>query len=59
MSTLFFRRGIEWVSLHSFLSYAYHNPGASGLVKNEVILTDILTGNIEFQILYAKSDAEF
>ena len=39
-----FFRGIEWVSLHSFLSYACHNPGASGLVKNEVILTDILTG---------------
>ncbi len=38
-------RGIEWVSLHSFLSYAFHNPGASGLVKNEVILTDILTGS--------------
>ncbi|KAK2143923.1 hypothetical protein LSH36_799g00015 [Paralvinella palmiformis] len=37
-------RGIEWVSLHSFLSYAYPTPGQSGVVKNELLLTDIQTG---------------
>jgi len=37
-------RGIEWVSLHGFLSYSYSSVGSSGLVKNELILTDIQTG---------------
>ncbi|XP_074640587.1 WD repeat-containing protein 11-like isoform X2 [Tubulanus polymorphus] len=37
-------RGIEWVSLHSFLSYAYPTPGTSGQVKNELILTNMQTG---------------
>ncbi|XP_077868471.1 WD repeat-containing protein 11 [Saccoglossus kowalevskii] len=37
-------RGIEWVNLNSFLSYSFANPGNSGLVRNELILTDMLTG---------------
>ncbi|XP_077991912.1 WD repeat-containing protein 11-like isoform X2 [Glandiceps talaboti] len=37
-------RGIEWVSLNSFLSYAYPNPTNSGTVRNELILTDMQTG---------------
>ncbi|XP_070541595.1 WD repeat-containing protein 11-like isoform X2 [Ptychodera flava] len=38
-------RGIEWVSLNSFLSYGYTNPNSSGLVRNELILTDMETGS--------------
>ncbi|XP_014675037.1 PREDICTED: WD repeat-containing protein 11-like [Priapulus caudatus] len=38
-------RGIEWVSLTGFLSYAYPTPGGnSGLIKNELLLVDINTG---------------
>ncbi|ESP00415.1 hypothetical protein LOTGIDRAFT_140712, partial [Lottia gigantea] len=37
-------RGLEWTSLKTFLSYSHHNPGVSGLVKNEIFLLDILSG---------------
>ncbi|XP_022080580.1 WD repeat-containing protein 11-like isoform X4 [Acanthaster planci] len=37
-------RGIEWVSLTSFLSYSYPNPPSNGLVRNELLLLDLLTG---------------
>ncbi|CAH1783668.1 unnamed protein product [Owenia fusiformis] len=37
-------RGIEWVSLHGFLTYAFPNPGSSGTTKNELIMLDTLTG---------------
>jgi hypothetical protein len=37
-------RGIEWVSLHSFMTFAHPQPGPSGLVRNELMLTDIQTG---------------
>ncbi|XP_038045535.1 WD repeat-containing protein 11-like isoform X5 [Patiria miniata] len=37
-------RGIEWVGLSSFLSYSYHNPPSNGLVRNELLLLDLLTG---------------
>ncbi|XP_064630114.1 WD repeat-containing protein 11-like isoform X2 [Lineus longissimus] len=39
-------RGIEWVSLSSFLSFAYPNAGSSGLVKNELVQVDMHTGKI-------------
>ncbi|XP_071090050.1 WD repeat-containing protein 11-like isoform X1 [Haliotis cracherodii] len=39
-------RGIEWCGLKTFLSYAYPNPGPSGLVKNEVFYVDILSGKV-------------
>ena len=39
-------RGIEWATLKSFLSYSYPKPGMSGLVKNEILLLDIVSGNI-------------
>ncbi|XP_013774548.1 WD repeat-containing protein 11-like [Limulus polyphemus] len=38
-------RGIEWVSLTAFLSYAYPNMMAScGKVRNELVLTDVQSG---------------
>ncbi|XP_033632855.1 WD repeat-containing protein 11-like isoform X3 [Asterias rubens] len=37
-------RGIEWVSLTSFLSYSYHNPPSNGLVRNELLLLDLVNG---------------
>ncbi|XP_052771962.1 WD repeat-containing protein 11-like [Mya arenaria] len=37
-------RGIEWASLKSFMSFSYPKPGASGLVKNEIFLVDIISG---------------
>lgn len=39
-------RGIEWTNLTSFLTYAYTTPTASSnTVRNELLLTDTLTGN--------------
>ena len=39
-------RGIEWTNLTSFLSFAYLNVSTSqGQVRNELFLTDTLTGN--------------
>ncbi|PSN34557.1 WD repeat-containing protein 11 [Blattella germanica] len=39
-------RGIEWTNLTSFLSYAYPNVSSSqGQVRNELFLTDTMTGN--------------
>ncbi|XP_067012842.2 WD repeat-containing protein 11 [Anabrus simplex] len=39
-------RGIEWTNLTSFLSFAYPNISSStGLVRNEFLLTDTLTGH--------------
>lgn len=38
-------RGIEWAGLQSFMSYAYPEPNANGLVKNEILLVDIISGN--------------
>lgn len=38
-------RGIEWAGLKTFLSYAYPNcSGTSTNVRNEICLTDVLTG---------------
>lgn len=37
-------RGIEWASLKHFLSYAFPNPGASGLVRNELLYVDTVSG---------------
>ncbi|XP_069609757.1 WD repeat-containing protein 11 isoform X3 [Ranitomeya imitator] len=37
-------RGIEWISLTSFLSFATSTPNNSGLVRNELQLVDLLTG---------------
>ena len=42
----FFFRGIEWAGLQSFMSYAYPDPNANGLVKNEILLVDIISGKI-------------
>ncbi|CAJ0967654.1 unnamed protein product, partial [Ranitomeya imitator] len=38
-------RGIEWISLTSFLSFATSTPNNSGLVRNELQLVDLLTGS--------------
>ncbi|KAK2170890.1 hypothetical protein NP493_1127g02083 [Ridgeia piscesae] len=37
-------KGIEWVSLHSFISHAFIPTGNSTLGKNDICLTDIRTG---------------
>ncbi|XP_060943690.1 WD repeat-containing protein 11 [Limanda limanda] len=37
-------RGIEWVSLTSFLSFATSSPNNMGLVRNELQHVDLLTG---------------
>ncbi|XP_054721445.1 WD repeat-containing protein 11-like [Uloborus diversus] len=38
-------RGIEWIGLTSFLSYAHPNTGSSlGQVRNELLLTDLQSG---------------
>lgn len=37
-------RGIEWVNLNSFLSFSFPNPGTNNLVKNEVMLVDVVSG---------------
>jgi len=42
---LFFR-GIEWAGLKSFVSYAFPTT-TSALVRNELCLTDVLTGETE------------
>ncbi|EEC18794.1 hypothetical protein IscW_ISCW014326 [Ixodes scapularis] len=40
-------RGIEWVSLTSFLSFAYANlTGVGGKVKNEIVLTSTGSGRV-------------
>lgn len=39
-------RGIEWTNLTTFLSFAYPNVSSTqGQVRNELFLTDTLTGN--------------
>ena len=38
-------RGIEWCSLHSFLSYACSSPNSSGLVRNDLALTNLQSGS--------------
>ena len=43
---MFLYRGIEWTNLTSFLSFAYPNVSSTqGQVRNELFLTDTLTGN--------------
>lgn len=37
-------RGIEWCSLHTFISYASSTANTYGLVKNDIALTDIQSG---------------
>ncbi|XP_025096054.1 WD repeat-containing protein 11-like [Pomacea canaliculata] len=37
-------RGIEWTSLKHFISHAFPNPGPSGLVRNEVLFVDTISG---------------
>ncbi|XP_065339644.1 WD repeat-containing protein 11-like [Cloeon dipterum] len=37
-------RGIEWTGLKSFLSFAFSTPGSSGMVRNELLLSDVATG---------------
>ncbi|KAK7498382.1 hypothetical protein BaRGS_00010336, partial [Batillaria attramentaria] len=37
-------RGIEWASLKHFLSYAFPNPGPTGLVRNELLYVDTVSG---------------
>lgn len=37
-------RGIEWTGLKTFLSYAFPNSNSSTHVRNEICLTDVLTG---------------
>lgn len=44
ISFLFFHRGIEWVSLTSFLSFATSAPNNMGLVRNELQHVDLPTG---------------
>ncbi|KAL4232352.1 WD repeat-containing protein 11 [Mactra antiquata] len=39
-------RGIEWASLKSFMSYSYPKPTGSNLVKNEMLLVDIISGKV-------------
>ncbi|XP_064605109.1 WD repeat-containing protein 11-like [Liolophura sinensis] len=39
-------RGIEWVNLNSFLSFSFPNPGTNNLVKNEVMLVDVVSGKM-------------
>lgn len=41
-------RGIEWVSLTSFLTFAYANlVSVGGRVKNEILFTDVTSGRIK------------
>ncbi|KAK7110591.1 WD repeat-containing protein 11-like [Littorina saxatilis] len=37
-------RGIEWASLKHFVSYAFPSPGPSGLVRNELLHVDTVSG---------------
>ena len=39
-------RGIEWLSHHSFVTWAHTSPSASGQVRNEISVTDIQTGKV-------------
>ncbi|ESO13031.1 hypothetical protein HELRODRAFT_63831 [Helobdella robusta] len=52
-------KGIEWIGLKSFLSYAYQNPmtGNSGMVRNELMFTDLDTGR-SFQIRGGTNEEE-
>ena len=43
-------RGIEWSSLVTFMSFASTSPNSNGLVKNEIVLTDIQTGRQLFDV---------
>ena len=39
-------RGVEWTSLNTILSYGHQNlTNSQGLVRNELIHTDIQTGH--------------
>lgn len=38
------RRGIEWISLSGFISFATSTPNNLGLVRNELQLVDLPTG---------------
>ncbi|XP_064464638.1 WD repeat-containing protein 11-like [Ornithodoros turicata] len=41
-------RGIEWVSLTSFLTFAYANlVSVGGKVKNDILFTDVTSGRIQ------------
>ena len=45
MKLFFVFSGIAWTSLQAVITYATSNPGTvSGLVKNEVMHTDVCTG---------------
>ncbi|XP_041368583.1 WD repeat-containing protein 11-like [Gigantopelta aegis] len=50
-------RGIEWCGLKTFLSYAYPNPGPSGLVKNEFSHVDILSGKVTHIRLHREEES--
>ena len=36
--------GIEWLSLHKFVSWAHTSLASSGQARGEIVVTDILTG---------------
>lgn len=46
-----FHRGIEWVSLTSFLSFATSAPNNMGLVRNELQHIDLPTGKMHLNTL--------
>lgn len=46
-----FHRGIEWVSLTSFLSFATSSPNNMGLVRNELQYIDLPTGKMHLNTL--------
>lgn len=48
---LLFHRGIEWVSLTSFLSFATSAPNNMGLVRNELQHIDLPTGKMHINTL--------
>lgn len=37
-------RGLEWASLKSFISYSYPKPTITGLVKNDILHVDCVSG---------------
>lgn len=47
-----FHRGIEWVSLTSFLSFATSAPNNMGLVRNELQHVDLPTGERHTRTYY-------
>lgn len=47
---ILFHRGIEWVSLTSFLSFATSAPNNIGLVRNELQHVDLPTGKTHINI---------